>query len=52
MVSSGLQFDPTRTSLHALTRASQPMMLPSHSPTRGPNNVVTPFLTSNPILVD
>ena len=52
MVSSGLRFDPEQMSLRALTRSSQPEMLPLCSPTRGPNNVITQVLTSNPILVD
>ena len=52
MSSSGPWFDPVHTSLCALTRTSQPEMLPSRSPTRGPNTVITQVFTSIPLLVD
>jgi len=52
MGSRGLQFDPTRMSLGALSHPSQPKMLPSRKPTRGLNAIITQALTSIPLLVD
>jgi len=51
MSSSDPQLDPVITSLRALSRTSQPEMLPSRSPIQGPSVVVTQVLTSILLLV-
>jgi len=52
MSSSGLRFDLACMSLCALSRTSQPEMLPSCSPIVGPNTVITQDFTSILLLVD